>query len=129
MLLRYLSVCTVPALALLTAGCYTPPPPQPVPVAQTYTVIPPQAADESTVVIAPSMPPQPMAEAIPPAPSSTVYWIPGHWTWGENDGSGRKSWRWEGGHYVQRPSPAVAWHAGHWQQGSAGYVWVNGYWQ
>jgi hypothetical protein len=72
---------------------------------------------------APTPPPEPMLENVPPAPGPTVYWQPGHWGW-----TGTQ-WSWLGGHYEQRPYQAAAWEPGHWQQGSNGYFWVDGRWR
>lgn len=82
---------------------------------------------QSTVVIAPSAPPAPRVETVPPPPttdSQVMTWHPGHWAWnGAN-------WNWEEGHYVARPAPTAVWEPGHWQQESTGgYVWVDGHWR
>ena len=81
---------------------------------------------QSEVVIAPSAPPAPRLETVPPAPpaeSQVMYWRPGHWMW---DGS---SWSWTQGEYVQRPTPEAVWEPGHWvQRPTGGYIWVDGRW-
>jgi len=85
------------------------------------------ASAHSQVVVAPSAPPAPRVESIPPPPSAgtqVMYWQPGRWEW---DGL---NWRWSSGHYAQRPSPQVVWRPGHWeQQPSGGYVWIDGRWE
>ena len=96
-------------------------------MAQSVQVITPAPSPvQSQVVIAPSAPPAPRVEAIPPPPSEqarVMYWRPGHWMW---DGA---SWAWSQGQYVERPAPQAVWEPGHWaQQPSGGYVWVDGRW-
>lgn len=87
----------------------------------------PASAQSSTVIIAPSAPPAPRAETIPPPPGSgpqTVTWVEGHWTW---NGTG---WVWHNGHYVTRPAATAVWEPGHWKQrASGGYIWIAGHWQ
>lgn len=83
-------------------------------------------AQTSTVIIAPSAPPAPRVETIPPPPSmqtQVMTWEAGHWVW---NGTG---WNWQDGHYVQRPSTAAVWEPGHWQQSNGGWVWVEGQWR
>jgi hypothetical protein len=79
----------------------------------------------TTEIIAPSAPPAPEAETIPPPPSSVVYWQPGRWNW-----TGA-SWAWIPGQYVQRPQPQAVWQPGHWQQAAngAGWQWIDGHWE
>jgi hypothetical protein len=71
------------------------------------------SAQNSTIIIAPSAPPQP-----------TMSWQAGHWAWTGT------TWSWEEGQYVQAPQTAAVWEPGHWsQQASGGYVWVDGHWR
>jgi hypothetical protein len=96
-------------------------------MAQSVQVITPAPVPvESQVVIAPSAPPAPRFESIPPPPSEqarVMYWRPGHWMW---DGA---SWTWSQGQYIERPAPQAVWEPGHWvQQPSGGYVWIDGRW-
>ncbi|MDR3537197.1 MAG: hypothetical protein P4L71_11920 [Acetobacteraceae bacterium] len=84
------------------------------------------SAQTSTVIIAPSAPPAPRIETMPPpsAGSQVMSWQAGHWAW-----TGA-AWSWEEGHYVQAPQPAAVWEPGHWeQQPTGGYVWVDGRWR
>jgi hypothetical protein len=83
-------------------------------------------AQNSTIIIAPSAPPQPRLEAVPPPPQNPqiMSWQAGHWAW---SGS---AWVWEEGHYVQAPQAAAVWEPGHWaEQSDGGYVWVDGHWR
>jgi len=84
---------------------------------------PSASAQPSTVIIAPSAPPAPRVETVPPPPSTVMTWHPGHWNW---NGA---AWAWEEGHYVQRPQPAAVWEPGHWAERDGGYVWVDGRWR
>src|ERR1700722_1264867 len=85
------------------------------------------SAMAQTVIVAPSAPPAPRVETVPPPPMTepqSMTWQPGHWAWAGN------TWAWMDGHYVARPQPAARWEPGHWaQQASGGYVWVDGRWE
>ncbi len=85
------------------------------------------SAQTSTVIIAPSAPPAPRMESVPPpssAGSQPMSWQAGHWAW---NGA---AWSWEEGHYVQAPQPAAVWEPGHWEpQSSGGYIWIDGRWR
>lgn len=85
------------------------------------------AAQNSTVIIAPSAPPAPRVETIPPAPGTSTQaltWQAGRWMWNGT------AWAWEAGHYVQSPQPTAVWEPGHWQpQSNGGYIWVDGHWR
>jgi hypothetical protein len=85
------------------------------------------SAQNSTIIIAPSEPPAPRVEAMPPPPgvnTQIMSWQAGHWAW---NGS---AWAWEEGHYEQAPRAAAVWEPGHWaQQPSGGYVWSDGHWR
>jgi hypothetical protein len=84
-------------------------------------------AQNSTVIIAPSAPPAPRVETVPPPPpvgTTTMGWQAGHWTWNGT------AWAWDEGHYVQAPQAQAVWEPGHWeQQAGGGYVWVDGHWR
>jgi|SRR5580692_4142626 hypothetical protein len=87
----------------------------------------PTSAQTSTVIIAPTAPPPPRVETIPPPPvgePQMMTWETGHWAWnGVN-------WDWTEGHYVQRPVPTAVWEPGHWaQEATGGYIWVDGHWR
>lgn len=96
-------------------------------MAQSVQVITPAPVPvQSQVVIAPTAPPPPRFESIPPPPSvesRVMYWRPGHWMW---DGA---SWSWSEGQYVPRPAPQAVWEPGHWmQQPTGGFIWIDGRW-
>lgn len=123
MLYRRSTLFALPAAAaLFGAGIIAPA------AAQTVVTVPYQPV-QSTIVVAPTAPPAPETETIPPPPSgeTTYAWTPGHWNW---NGA---SWVWQSGSYVQRvapPQPSAVWVPGQWQQQpSGGYVWVAGHWQ
>jgi hypothetical protein len=84
------------------------------------------SAQPPTILIAPSAPPAPRVESVPPPPQATqmMSWQAGHWNW---NGA---TWEWQEGQYVQAPQAAAVWEPGHWsQQASGGYVWVDGHWR
>jgi len=113
-----LATYAVPALAVLGGILIASPA-----VAQTAIRITPT----EQVIVAPSAPPPPRVETIPPptgSETSALYWRLGHWEWnGAN-------WAWAPGTYVQRPAPQAVWEPGHWVQRPGGsYVWVEGHWQ
>jgi len=81
-------------------------------------------AQNSTIIVAPTAPPPPRVEAMPPPQAQVMTWQAGHWAW-----SGT-AWAWVDGQYVQRPQPTAQWEPGHWAQGTGGgYVWVDGRWR
>src|SRR3954462_9707386 len=82
------------------------------------------AVAQSTIIVAPSAPPAPRVETVPPpnvSEGQATTWLPGHWGWtGTN-------WAWVDGQYVARPHAAARWMPGHWEQRATGdYVWVDG---
>ena len=83
------------------------------------------SAQTSTVIVAPSAPPSPRVETVPPRPpqSQVLTWQAGHWAWNGT------AWTWDQGHYVQRPQPTAVWEPGHWSEQHGGYVWVDGHWR
>ena len=124
MLNRRATYVAVPAIAaLLGAGAAS------SAMAQTV-VTAPVTVSPAAILVAPTAPPAPMAETVPPPPAGatvTTYWQPGHWNW---NGA---SWVWVEGRYEQRvvqPAPTAVWVPGQWvMQASGGYVWVAGHWQ
>ncbi|MDR5770852.1 MULTISPECIES: YXWGXW repeat-containing protein [unclassified Caballeronia] len=64
------------------------------------------AASAEIVIVAPSAPPAPRHEPVPPARAGYV-WDQGHWNW-------------EHGHYV--------WAGGHWEAEHVGHHWVPAVW-
>jgi hypothetical protein len=80
------------------------------------------AANAQTVVIAPSAPPAPRVETIPPPPAAVDTWVPGHWAWTGTE------WSWVPGQYIARPASQATWVPGHWEQQGSEYVWVAGHW-
>ncbi len=81
---------------------------------------------QDAIIVAPSAPPPPRVEVVPPAPNAgpQMAWQAGRWNWNGN------TWQWEDGHYVAAPQAAAVWHPGHWEsRDTGGYVWVNGHWE
>lgn len=64
------------------------------------------SAYAQAVIVAPTAPPPPRVEVVPPARPGYV-WDPGHWHWAH-------------GNYV--------WVQGHWRPARVGYRWVPGHW-
>ncbi len=90
------------ALSLTVAACYV----APAPVAVgTYQPVPPL-----------------QQEVIPPAPSTTVVWEPGHWNW-----NGAR-YVWVPGHYLERTAAGEHWVHGHWAQRNGVWEWMPGHW-
>jgi hypothetical protein len=91
--------------------------------AVALAIVPPAFA-QSTVIIAPTAPPAVRVEMVPPAPSTTMIWQPGHWAYADNN------WNWIPGQYAAPPPQMAVWDPGHWvQQPTGGYAWVEGRWR
>jgi len=114
------SLIVLPALLALSVTAIAAPMPPRAPNSDASPAI---RFAQSTVIIAPQAPPPVREEIIPAAPSTSVVWQPGRWSW---NGA---SYVWIGGQYVARPRPEVAWLPGHWDQGPGGWTWVDGRWQ
>lgn len=91
---------------------------QPAPAIQTV---------QQTVIIAPSLPPAPRVETVPPPPPpgpNAALWRPGHWNWTGTD------WAWVSGRYVVPPAPTQVWTPGRWvAHPEGGYQWIPGHWR
>jgi len=67
-------------------------------------------------------PPEPPKVAPPAAaPSTDVFYVPGHWEWKEG------SYRWVSGYWA-RVQPNYVWVAGHYRWTPGGYIYIAGYW-
>jgi hypothetical protein len=110
--MRVSKLWLVPAVAVIGAGLAGAPA-----MAQSSTT-----TTTTIRTTAPSAPPPLRVETIPPAPSASEYWQPGHWAWNGD-------WSWISGHYVERPQNMSAWVPGHWDQQASSYTWVDGHWQ
>jgi len=124
MLYRRIAYLSLPALAFMAGAAVA----APVGAPATPDGPPPAVRFvDQTVIVAPSAPPAPRAEIVPPPPVTTgalAYWQPGHWSW-TNAG-----WVWVGGVYVTPSQPRTAWVPGQWvTQPGGGYVWMDGHWQ
>jgi hypothetical protein len=90
--------------------------------AQTTTYTVPQGAN---VIIAPTPPPAPQVEVVPPAPTVApgMAWQQGQWVYSSGN------WVWQPGQYVARPQGYSVWQPGQWMQQPDGrYVWNPGHW-
>ena len=90
--------------------------------AQTTTYTIPQGAN---VIIAPTPPPAPQVETIPPAPTVVpgMVWQEGAWNYRNGN------WVWVPGSYVARPQGFSVWQPGQWvQQPDGRYYWNPGHW-
>ena len=77
----------------------------------------------NSVVTAPTAPPAPRVEVIPPSPGPQMVWEPGHWSF---IGA---TWTWVAGHYEAAPQPTAQWIPGHWtQQPGGSWLWISGRW-
>jgi hypothetical protein len=76
-------------------------------------------------VIAPSQPPDPLAETAPAdQPTGDDFaWIPGYWSWD----TGTNTWVWVSGCWRAVPA-GMAWVPGYWSQVDTGWQWVAGFW-
>jgi hypothetical protein len=92
--------------------------------AAAQTVVVPVPAAQTEVLIAPSPPPSPKVEVIPPVPGTRMAWQAGRWAWSGSN------WEWVPGQYVALPQTASIWVPGQWQPASnGGYTWVGGHWR
>ena len=138
----------LPSLALLAvcgaiglAGCASepssvvvsappPPPPGSVPSATVYST---PAPAQPTAVAVPSpvggssivvmqAPPAAQQEVPSPRPSSTHVWVPGYWTWRNNQ------YQWMAGHWEAPPRSGAVWVPPRWQPEGSSWRFYEGYW-
>jgi hypothetical protein len=125
------------AIALL-AGCASepeshivsaPPPPAPTTSAVVTTVpapttvaVPVANAAPGTVVVMQAPPAPPPPEAMPPRPSTSHIWIPGYWTYRNNQ------YAWMAGRWEVPPRSGAVWVAPRWEQDRGAYRFYEGYW-
>jgi hypothetical protein len=72
-------------------------------IAQAQVPLYPPAAPS---IVVPTAPPPPQAETLPPAPSPTYVWEPGHWSWNG------VQYFWNPGKYVERPTVSATYVPG-----------------
>ena len=72
---------------------------------------------------APSKPPAPINEVVPPQTDSATIWIPGYWAYSDE----LSNFVWVTGAW-RRPPPDHQWISGRWQEFESGWVWVSGFW-
>ncbi|MDG4604940.1 MAG: hypothetical protein P9D89_02525 [Candidatus Contendobacter sp.] len=103
---------------------------QPAPVGRPPTAV----QQEETVIrrehvivhgpmIVHDAPPPLRTEVITVAPSPQHAWVPGYWTW-RND-----EWVWQSGYWESRPYPDAQWVPGQWVATANGWRWKDGQWQ
>ena|SRR5688500_11448965 len=124
-----------PSSVLVTAP---PPPPPTVPPAQVYSapapaVVHSQPAQQATAVSVPSpvggssivvmqAPPAAQQETPTQRPSANHVWVPGFWTWRNNQ------YQWMAGHWEVPPRVGAVWIPPRWQQEGASWRFFEGYW-
>jgi len=85
------------------------------------TAVAPAAANSFVVVSAPPAAPPP--EAIPPRPSPENIWIPGYWTWQNNE------YAWMAGHWELPPFAGAKWFNPRTVSESGNFRFYEGYWK
>ena len=95
----------------------------PTTVQQEETVIQREQVITHGPVIVHRTPPPPQTEVITVAPSPRHVWVPGYWTWRDDD------WVWQSGYWESRPSPEARWVPGQWIATSNGWRWQDGEWR
>ncbi|MDS4040927.1 MAG: YXWGXW repeat-containing protein [Candidatus Competibacter sp.] len=81
---------------------------------------------EHVVVHGPTVrtePPPLRAEIVTVAPSPQHVWMPGYWTWRDDD------WVWQPGYWEARPYAMTEWVPGQWVATTDGWLWKKGYWR
>jgi hypothetical protein len=67
-------------------------------------------------------PPAVQQEVPPPRPSSDHTWVPGYWTWKNNQ------YQWMAGHWERAPRLGAVWVPPRWQQEGNSWRFFEGYW-
>jgi hypothetical protein len=112
-----------------------PPPPANVPQATVYSTPAPVATVQSqpTAVAVPSpvggssivvmqAPPAAQQEVPTPRPSTSHVWVPGYWTWRNNQ------YQWMAGHWEMPPRSGAVWIPPRWQPEGTSWRFYEGYW-
>ena len=114
-----------------------PPPPPAVPPATTVYSSPAPAVvhqpAQATAVAVPSpvggssigvmqQPPAAQSETPTPRPSSSHAWVPGYWTWRNNQ------YQWMAGHWEVPPRSGAVWIPPRWQPEGTSWRFYEGYW-
>lgn len=68
-------------------------------------------------------PPPSRTEIVTVVPSPQHVWVPGYWTWRDDD------WVWQSGYRESRPRPDALWVPGQWVATADGWLWKDGYWR
>ena len=76
----------------------------------------------ASYIVMQAPPAQQPPEAVPPRPSAQHVWVPGHWTWQNNQ------YAWMGGHWETPPSNASVWVNPRWTADGGSYRFYEGYW-
>jgi hypothetical protein len=90
-------------------------------VAPVYAGSVPVAPVVSTVVVTQG-PPALRQEVVLAQPSPQHVWIPGYWTWRDNE------YQWMAGHWELPPSSGSVWVAPRWVQEGNAFRFYEGYW-
>jgi len=123
-----------PSSVLVTAP---PPPPPAVPPATVYsapaaTAVVPQPAQPTAVavpspvggssIVVMQAPPAAQQEVPSPRPSSSHTWLPGYWTWKNNQ------YQWMAGHWEVPPRAGAVFVPPRWQPEGSSWRFYEGYW-
>jgi len=93
-------------------------------ITKETTITPgPGAPGPGAEVIVRQAPPPPRDDVRPPPPAPSQVWVPGYWTWGNNE------WVWVFGRWQQPPERMATWVPGQWTQRGDEWVWRGGHWQ
>ena len=92
----------------------------PLPPELIYRDYRPSESQPAAVAV-PWAPPPMLAEAIPPQPSSDVYWTGGYWAW-------QGQWLWVPGQWARPPRPHDYWQAPYYEHRKDRVIFVDGHW-
>jgi hypothetical protein len=74
-------------------------------------------------ITVPQPPPPPREEMRMPPPSQGQVWLPGYWSWNNNE------WAWMPGRLEKPPERMATWVPGQWTQRGDAWVWRSGHWE
>lgn len=138
LLVRAAQIGIISGGLLILAGCdsepeshrVSAPPPGAATASQPVTVVTPSgaaapavASSHGSTIIVTQAPPAPQTENPGPQPSSEDVWVPGYWTWHDDQ------YEWVAGHWTIPPEGDKTWIPPHWEQEGSSYRFYEGYWQ
>ncbi|MGH7946304.1 MAG: hypothetical protein ACREF9_15030 [Opitutaceae bacterium] len=88
---------------------------------QPTAVVAPSPVGGSSIVVM-QAPPAPQQEVPTQRPSADHAWVPGYWTWRNNQ------YQWMKGHWEVPPRLGAGWIPPRWQQEGASWRFFEGYW-